>query len=897
MVKRIISCLLSLAMVMTALVMPMGENLAEVVNKTFISASAKTSRYYEYEILDNGTVELTKYIASGSKVTVPSTLDGKTVTSIGDNAFRSCSTLTIVAIPTSVTNIGSYAFAECHQLEKVTIPNSIITIKNNAFMSCSSLANVTIPNGVKSIGEYAFYNTKLSSVTIPSSVTSIGKCAFYFCTSLTSIGVNSANNYYSSKDGVLFDKNKKNLIQYPIGNSRTSYSIPNTVTVIGKYSFNDSVNLAKVTIPNSVTTIETSAFNSCTKLTDITIPNSVKTIEYGAFTSCKNLVSITIPSSVASIEDSVFAYCESLKNVTLPNSIKSIGLGAFEECTSLTKISIPSSVVEIEYSAFRECSKLLNITIPNSVKSIGKFAFTDCSALTSINVNSGNPIYSSQDGVLFNKNKTELIQYPIGNTRKSYSMPNGVKSILNSSFKNCKNITSVTIPNSVTLIDDSAFDGCINMKSVTIPSSVTIVRTKAFGFYKDPKTYKSTKINGFKIKCYAGAGENYAKNNGLTYELLGNANLAKVSNFKVTKTASNSVKLSWNNVSGAEGYIIYKYDNTKKTWVRILKSTVSSGTYNISNLKAGTTYKFAIKAYKTVNGKESTSSSFPTVTATTNPSTISNFKATTTTASSVKLTWNKVSVADGYIIYKYDNTKRTWVRIGKGKHNGVYTAVNLKSGTSYKFAVKAYKTVNGKEITSSSFPTVTSTTNPSTISNFKATTTTASSVKLTWNKVSVADGYIIYKYDNTKKTWVRIGKGKHNGVYTAVNLKAGTTYKFAVKAYKTVNGKEITSCSFPTVTSTTNTATVTNFKATTSTKSSVKLTWNKISSVNGYIIYKYDNGKKTWVRIGKGKYNGTYTAVKLKSKTSYKFAIKAYKTVNGKEITSAKFPTVKVSTK
>ena len=169
-------------------------------------------------------------------------------------------------------------------------------------------------------------------------------------------------------------------------------------------------------------------------------------------------------------------------------------------------------------------------------------------------------------------------------------------------------------------------------------------------------------------------------------------------------------------------------------------------------------------------------------------SNVSNFKATTTTANSVKLTWNKVSGANGYIIYRYDNAKKTWVRIGKGKHPGVYTAIKLKAGTTYKFAVKAYKTVNGKETTSAKFPTVTSSTNPATV-NFKLT---AGSKKVTakWSKVTGASGYIVYYKTSKNGKWVRLKSTSNKTTsYTKTGLKKGKTYYFTVKAYRTVNKK------------------------------------------------------------------------------------------------------------
>ena len=192
------------------------------------------------------------------------------VTTIGKWAFNWCKNLTSVTIPNSVTTIGESAFWYCSSLTSVTIPDSVTTIGDAAFNNCISLTSVTIPDSVTTIEEGAFYNcNSLTSVTIPDSVTTIGDAAFWYCSSLTSINVASGNSYYSSKDGVLFDKNKSKLIQYPAGNKRTEYTISNSVTTIGEQAFYECSSLTSVTIPNSVTSIQYRAFDDCSCLKDV----------------------------------------------------------------------------------------------------------------------------------------------------------------------------------------------------------------------------------------------------------------------------------------------------------------------------------------------------------------------------------------------------------------------------------------------------------------------------------------------------------------------------------------------------------------------------------------------------------------------------------------------------
>ena len=203
--------------------------------------------------------------SSLTSVTIPNG-----VISIGGYAFNNCRRLTSVTIPNNVTTIGEFTFSECKSLTSVTIPNSVTTIGKLAFQNCYSLTSVTIPNSVTTLEEGAFSGCRsFTSVTIPNSVTIIGELAFNCCRSLTSINVASGNLNYSSKDGVLFNKNKLILIQCPEGNQRTKYTIPNSVTTIGNSAFSRCSSLTSVTIPDSVTTIGNYAFEDCSSLKDV----------------------------------------------------------------------------------------------------------------------------------------------------------------------------------------------------------------------------------------------------------------------------------------------------------------------------------------------------------------------------------------------------------------------------------------------------------------------------------------------------------------------------------------------------------------------------------------------------------------------------------------------------
>ena len=193
------------------------------------------------------------------------------VTIIGERAFDGCYDMTSITIPNSVTKIGKYAFMNCWSMTSIDMSDNVTEIDEETFYNCSALRSIIIPSSTTKIGVQAFFNCQsLTSVNIPSSVTTIEEKAFYGCNGLTSIQVESTNTHYCSIDNVLFTHSQDTLMLYPIGNNRTEYCIPASVTVIGNYAFASCSSLTSITIPNSVTIIEEMALYYCTGLTSIT---------------------------------------------------------------------------------------------------------------------------------------------------------------------------------------------------------------------------------------------------------------------------------------------------------------------------------------------------------------------------------------------------------------------------------------------------------------------------------------------------------------------------------------------------------------------------------------------------------------------------------------------------
>ena len=450
---------------------------------------------YSYKITKIGS-EAFKDCTNLTSITIPTS-----VTSIGSSAFSYCTNLSNIVIPNSVTNMESCTFEGCTNLTGITLPDGVTYIESYTFSECTNLTSIIIPNSVKKIYHSAFYHcTSLINIAIPTSVTGIEFSAFQKCTSLTDITIptsvtsigNSAFSYCTNLSNIVIPNSVTS-----IGNSAFSYctnltgiTIPTSVTSIGSSAFSYCTNLSNIVIPNSVTNMESCTFEGCTNLTGITLPDGITYIESYTFSECTNLTSIAIPNGVTNIESGVFKGCKSLTSITLPDGVISIGNDTFNGCTSLTDITIPNSVTSIRDSTFKECKSLKYITIPTSVTSIGSYAFYKCTSLKGIKIPSS---VTSISAFTF-QCCTSLTDVTIPNSVKSIYkeafdecrslkniiIPSSVTSIGDCAFSDCKGLTRVTILNGVTGIGDGMFEGCTSLTDITIPNSVTSIGNNAF---------------------------------------------------------------------------------------------------------------------------------------------------------------------------------------------------------------------------------------------------------------------------------------------------------------------------------------------------------------------------------------------------------------------------------
>ncbi len=362
--KKVLSLFLSVLM------------LTSVVAAVDLSAYATTyytSGDYEYTILDDGTAEITDYNGSASSLTIPSTLDGYVVTSLGEYAFNRCTSLTSLIIGNSVKSIGDYAFQYCTSLTSITIPDSVTNIGYMAFGCCESLTSITIPDSVTSIEKYAFYEcTSLTSITIPDSVTSIGEWAFEYCTSLTSITIPGSVTSISCTAFTDCD----NLTDIYYGGTDDEWK-----SIKSTNGYNRNLCFLEVVVHFSDgTTGEATINGTCGDNLVWELENGTLTISgsgkmsyyYDGYTDeespsapwrylTKSMKYIIIDDGVTSVAGYAFEGCTSLTSVTIGNDVTSIGSGTFYKCTSLTSITIPDSVTSIGWDAFYKCDSLTDV--------------------------------------------------------------------------------------------------------------------------------------------------------------------------------------------------------------------------------------------------------------------------------------------------------------------------------------------------------------------------------------------------------------------------------------------------------------------------------------------------------------------------------------------------------
>jgi hypothetical protein len=450
-------------------------------------------------IEESGEITITQFPQNWfGAVLVPSTIDGKPVTSIAQNAFYRCKTVSSISLPDSIRSIGHGAFYDCEGLSSFTISRNVTTIGVQVFSECSGLesisvaaqnlhfsseggilynapktqlikipedtdGDITIPSSVHTLRDRAITGCRqIRTVSVPASVTNMGLAMFAGCDRLTAIVVDPANPNFSSADGLLFDKEATTLLRCPGGKPGTVEVASGTEIASGAFAGASSIE--GIVLPAGTASIVANMFYDCASLRTFTIPESVTSIGRSAFARCFALEEIEIPDTVDSIGDNAFYVCSSLSRVRLPSHLTAIGSGWFHGCDALGDIIIPDGVVSIGDDAFSNSLGLSQIILPESlqvlgvraffntglrtvrvpaaVESIGTIALSLCPDLVEIEVASDNQFYRSIDGILYSKDLTQLIQCPAAKSGR-VTVPASVTEIPMNAFSHCNQITVV----------------------------------------------------------------------------------------------------------------------------------------------------------------------------------------------------------------------------------------------------------------------------------------------------------------------------------------------------------------------------------------------------------------------------------------------------------------------
>ncbi|MBR2417960.1 MAG: leucine-rich repeat protein [Clostridia bacterium] len=637
---------------------------------------------------------------------------GNGIKTIGALAFDNCDALTKLILPDSVNFIDEYAFqacdgltevslgngiaalnftfTDCENLKKVTFRNGIDTIGTHAFSGCRSLENITIPNTVTTIGESAFSGCEsLTEIVIPQSVENIGESAFYECSKLKKITVDSKNTEYSNdSNGVLYNKKKTELLQYPIAKTEAAYTIPSGVESIGDHAFANCKSLINMNIPNGVTSVGNYAFFGCSNLKNIGLASSVEVIGNAAFYDCDSITEFLLPQGVTTIGNNAFGSCDNLKKITVPVSVTSIGDVAFVDCVKLT---------DVHYKGTEE-----------QWKAIKKGAYNFVLERANIHYN------SAEEG-------PHPHTYTSSVTKEATCKEEGIITYICSCGDSYTEKIPVTSHNIIEKIVKADFESdgmrtmCCKDCGFTVSEDV-IYKVDTVKLLTEKYTYdgKSKKPEVFLEDVWGTdlkEGEHYTvryESDGkapgkhtVTVTLTGTREGEKKLKFsilpgktsKITATqTTDTIKLKWNKVTGADGYRVYQYNSKTGKYEKI--KTLTGTSYTVKKLKAGTTYKVAVKAYTKDGGETiwaASSVSFRTCTKPANPA-----PKATSSASKATIKWSKVTGATGYVIYMQDDFG-DYNKIGSTKSTS-YTKKSLKKGRTYYFRVRAYKTLDGKNI-------------------------------------------------------------------------------------------------------------------------------------------------------------------------------------------------------
>ena len=494
------------------------------------------------------------YASELSDIKCPASLE-----KIGFFAFGDLYTMEKIDLSgTNVIDIESYAFSGCTMLKEITFPDTLEYIGGGAFARCKSLSEVTLPDSLMEIGQYAFADTGLKEIIIPDSVENIGYSAFGYYT-------DAATDEFVADENFTIVGSLNSAAQIYATDSDEDYDYQNSFSFLTPDEYQEQKDLLALDRVVSgdfeyAITSNGAVLTQCLSTSDkVTIPeeldgNRIVMIYPICFSTC-SASEIILPESITEIREMSFYHCEQLRSITLPASVKVVGNNAFDHCSSLENIEILGAE-KIGSSVFCDCTALKKVTVNGCLETWdGSEPFLYCTKLEEINVTEGSGNYSSQNGVLYNKDKTELIAYPVCKPDKEFTAPKSVKTIAMSAFngavylesvslpsveninayafENCSKLSKVKFSKTLKNIESDAFYNCRSLESLRLPKSVENIGEYAFGFYHQDETDDNENasndimVNNFRVYAPKGSyAYRYAESLGVTVipgtiELLG----------------------------------------------------------------------------------------------------------------------------------------------------------------------------------------------------------------------------------------------------------------------------------------------------------------------------------------------------------------------------------------
>lgn len=850
-----------------------------------------------YDVNYLGTLDIVGYNPETLKehVVIPSTLEGKTVTTIISGEYYGPfhnAKLKSIVLPPTITNIYPNSFAYCYDLESVTMQCKITEIRSETFAYCNKLVEVNFPDSLKYIGSEAFYGcSSLKSIKLPKNLLKIGKLAFRGCNSLEEVTINpaletigiEAFSELESLTDVIFEGKNTNLTIESWGFSRC----PNLVNIdfsciksIGKSAFSRCEGLKNIelgAIENS--SLDETSFYECTSLESVILSKYIKTIPSKCFYRCTNLKSVTMPS-VTSIGVSAFEGCSSIESFDL-TKVNVLRENTFNECSNLKEITFSDKVTyTMEAGLFKNCTSLKAVKLPSTLTNIPSSCFSGCTALESVEAKSLTYIgYGAFSGCVNLKelsfatnNKIEVVG---GNAfARCYlltkmSLPY-VETIGDTAFKDCENLYKVEIGQNLTKVGERAFNNCYSLTEISLPGSTKYIYDEAFencyslskvtlneglkeigerAFFNCFSLYdiyipKSVEtIEEMALGCFEEKGQYYVYT-GFTVIGLPSSLADEYAKAYGVKYANGLSAPKLTSVSNTDSGIKVSFEKLSGVsgYYRVYRKTsgnswskladITTASYTDTTAVAGTKYTYTVKFI----GYDGTTSLYDkTGLSITRLKTPSVTKIENTT-DGTKITWGAVAGAVKYRAYV--KTSSGWKGLGDTESTS-FVHTDAVSGTSYTYTVKAFDSDGASSSHNSTGWTNKFIATPL----IKNAEVTNSGIKLTWDKVEGAGQYRVFIKNGTSWKGLATVSGATNS-YVDKTATAGDSYTYTIRCMDANNkpvsgyskdGFTINYLETPQITGFTNTA------------SGTDISWNEIEGASKYRLYIKQDGK--WTKL------------------------------------------------